>query len=94
MNAPHTSKAAAVPEIAAELCAFLGNNILAPGIAIQPDSELSPLGVDSYSLMELILFIERRYGLVMAPETLTPENLHSVNSLSACCAMQLQQGND
>lgn len=81
-------------EIAAELCTFLQDNVLAPGTAIQPDSELAQLGVDSYSLMELVLFIERRYGLVMAPEALTPENLRSIHSLSSCCAKQLQHGND
>jgi len=94
MNEPLHSNTPVIAEIAAELCTFLQDNILALGTAIQTDSELAQLGVDSYSLMELVLFIERRYGLVLEPEALTPENLHSIHSLSNCCAMQLQHGND
>ncbi len=93
MNDTRHAHASSITQIAQALCAFLQDNILAPGIAIQPSSELALLGVDSYSLMELVLFIERRYGLLLAPESLTPENLFSVHSLSTCCAMQLQQGN-
>lgn len=93
MNNSQPGTAPAIADISAELCAFLQDNILAPGTSIQPDSELALLGVDSYSLMELVLFIERRYGLVLAPDALTPENLLSTHNLSVCCAQQLQQGN-
>ncbi len=78
-------------EIAVRLCAFLRDNILAPDVAIAPDTDLNLIGVDSFSLMEIILFIERCYGLVLPPESLTPENITSIDSLSRYCASRLNQ---
>ncbi len=76
-------------DIAAQLCGFLRERILAPGVPVTPDTDLSDIGVDSFALMELILFVERRYGLVLPPEALTPENLASVAALSRYCAARL-----
>ena len=76
-------------EIAIQLCVFLRDNVLAADVEVLPDTELSVIGVDSFSLMEMILFIERCYGLVLPPESLTPENIASVNTLSSYCATQL-----
>ncbi len=77
--------------IAEVLCGFLQENILAPEITVTTDTDLSSIGVDSFSLMEIILFIERRFNLVIAPESLTPENIASVNTLSLCCNQLLTQ---
>jgi len=74
-----------VEEISSTLCSFLQENILAPDVEVTPDTELSIIGVDSFSLMEIILFIERRFGLILPPESLTPENTSSVSNLSLCC---------
>ena len=79
-----------VEEISQQLCIFLSENILAQEVEVMPDTELHDIGVDSFSLMELILFIERNYGLVLSPESLTPENIATVHALSVCCARQLQ----
>ena len=43
-------------EIANQLCEFLRANVLAGDVAVNPDMELSQMGVDSFSLMELVLF--------------------------------------
>ncbi len=72
-------------EISCALCLFLQENILAPDVEVTPDTELAIIGVDSFSLMEIILFIERRFGLILPPESLTPENTTSVLNLSLCC---------
>ncbi|MDA0989644.1 MAG: acyl carrier protein [Verrucomicrobia bacterium] len=63
---------------------FLRDNILAEGIDVGPDTSLADLGVDSFSLMEVILFVERRFGFVMPVEELTPENMATLGALSAC----------
>lgn len=78
-------------EIENQLCDFLRTNILADDIAVSPDTELSLLGVDSFSLMELVLFIERRFGLELPAEALTPDNIASVRTLSAYCWASLTQ---
>ena len=72
-------------EISSALCSFLQQNILAPDVQVTPDTELALIGVDSFSLMEIILFIERRFGLILPPESLTPQNTSSVSNLSLCC---------
>lgn len=72
-------------EISSALCSFLQQNILAPDVEVTPDTELAIIGVDSFSLMEIILFIERHFGLILPPESLTPENTASVSNLSLCC---------
>ena len=76
-------------EIATRLCSFLRDNVMAPNVMVEPDTGLSEIGVDSFSLMEMVLFIERYYGLVLPPESLTPENIASVNALSQLCATLL-----
>ncbi len=80
-----------IDEIAIQLCAFLRDNIVAPGVEVESNTGLSNIGVDSFSLMEMILFIERCYGLVLPPESLTPENIATVHALSQLCATQLSQ---
>jgi len=77
-------------EIAAELCGFLREQILAPGVPVTPETDLSGIGIDSFALMELILFVERRYGLTLPPEALIPENLASIAALSRYCVNCLQ----
>lgn len=77
--------------IAETLCVFLQENILAPEITVTTNTDLSSIGVDSFSLMEIILFIERRFNLVIAPESLTPENIASVHALSLCCNQLLTE---
>ena len=67
-----------------ELCDFISTNILAGDLAVMPDTVLSDIGVDSFSIIEIILFIERKFGIVIPHESLTPENFVSVNALVDC----------
>lgn len=83
------NKGDSVEVIAAELCDFLRDNVLAGEVAVSPEMALSQIGVDSFSLMELVLFIERRFGLELPAEALIPENIASVSSLSAYCVSLL-----
>ncbi len=76
-------------DIANHLCEFLREHVLASSIIVSADTELTDIGVDSFSLMELVLFIERKYGLELPAESLTPENISSVATLSAYCVTQL-----
>ena len=67
-----------------ELCAFIAENILAGDVQVQPDTILADIGVDSFSIIEIILFIERKFGVTIPHESLTPENFVSVNALVEC----------
>jgi acyl carrier protein len=80
-----------IEEIANPLCTFLRDNVLASSVDISPETDLSTIGVDSFSLMEMILFIERRFNLVLPAESLTPDNLASVKTLSQYCLTLLNK---
>ncbi len=71
-------------EVEQALGEFVRGNILAKGIAVEPETLLRDIGVDSYSVIEMVLFIERRFGVVLPEEKLVPENLKSVRALAAC----------
>jgi acyl carrier protein len=84
-----SSSASSTEEIVKQLCSFLSDNVLASSVDLSPDTHLTSIGVDSFSLMEMILFIERRFGLVLPAESLTADNISSVNALSQHCAFLL-----
>ncbi len=67
-----------------ELCNFISENILAGEVSVNPETVLSDIGVDSFSIIEIILFIERKFGIAIPHESLTPENFVSVNALVEC----------
>ena len=47
--------------------------------AVDPDDNLLAKGiVDSHGVMELVAFLEERYGISVRDEDLTPENFESV----------------
>jgi len=66
------------------LVSFVRTNILAPDVPFSSSSNLSKTGVDSYSVIEIILFIERQFGVVIPDTMLIAANLSSVDSLAAC----------
>ncbi len=61
---------------------FLHNNILAEDVSISSDTILRDIGIDSYSIVEIVLFIERQYGFVVPDSSLKPENFVSVDAIS------------
>jgi acyl carrier protein len=79
-----------IPAISAELCRFISTNILAEGVTIDKDTLLTNIGVDSFSVIEIILFIERKFGVVIPDEDLIPENLKTVSALAKCTWQRLQ----
>lgn len=76
-------------EIESALIDFIRENILAEGVEFSPETALSHIGVDSYSVIELVLFIERRFGVVMPENKLVPKNLKSVRALAECTVQML-----
>lgn len=63
---------------------FVRTNILAQGVEFDSTSNLSKTGVDSYSVIEIILFIERQFGVVIPDTMLIPANLSSIDAMSEC----------
>lgn len=68
--------------IAAELRQFLATEVLGRQDAVDDDAVLAELGVDSFALMEVILFIERRWSVVLPMDRLTPEAVRTLRGLT------------
>ena len=66
------------------LTEFVRTNILAAGVPFNSSSILAKTGVDSYSVIEIILFIERQFGIVIPDAMLVPANLSSIDAIATC----------
>jgi acyl carrier protein len=71
-------------DITNALLAFLKTSILEEDIDITAQTSFDQLGIDSLSIIELVLFIERKFQVIIPEDELLPENLNSVESLAAC----------
>lgn len=65
-----------------ELKKYIETNILSEEVRITADSNLQQAGIDSFSTVEIILFIERRFGVMVPDEKLVPENFRTLKALS------------
>ena len=45
-------------------------------------TELQDAGIDSFSIVEIILFIERKYGVAIPDDKMVPENFRTLEALS------------
>jgi acyl carrier protein len=69
--------------IIAEIKIYVEKNILAEGIEIGAATNLKEVGIDSFSTVEIILFIERRFGVTIPDEKLVPDNFKTLQALAA-----------
>ena len=67
-----------------ELLKFLKASVLAEGVEVEKETLFKDLGVDSYSVIEAVLFIERKFGVALPDKALIPDNLKSIQSLANC----------
>ena len=67
-----------------DLIKFIKGNILESGNDISPNMPFSEAGMDSMSIIEVVLFIERKYGVALPEGELTIDNLKTVETLAAC----------
>jgi acyl carrier protein len=51
--------------------------------SVSADDPLTEIGVDSLSMVNLMLAIEAEFDIMIAPADITPENLRSVESIEA-----------
>jgi acyl carrier protein len=72
------------PEIIIEeIKNYIKKNILAENVHIDATTNLKHAGIDSFSTVEIILFIERKYGVSIPDDKLIPENFETLQALSA-----------
>jgi len=71
--------------IAHQVREFIMSNFLygQERLLLDTDSFLGEGIVDSTGVLQLVAFLEETYGIAVPDEDLTPENLDSINSVSA-----------
>jgi len=69
--------------IIAEIKKYIEKNILAEAVQVNADTNLKQAGIDSFSTVEIILFIERRFGVAIPDEKLVPDNFKTIQALAA-----------
>ena len=79
-------------KIAVQLCQFARTNFVAEGQEFDENSPLSQAGIDSFALVELLLYCERAIGVRVPDSHLTGSNLASMASLAQCVADLARNG--
>lgn len=65
-----------------ELKAFIQENILSGEIDLNANSSLKDLGVDSFSIVEIVLFVERKYNKLIPDHLMVPETFLTLEHLA------------
>ena len=69
-------------EVCAKMIVFIKENLIAEGVDLETDSSLTALGLDSFSLIEILLFVERNFETVVPIEDLNREKTETVTAIS------------
>ncbi|NJM24921.1 MAG: acyl carrier protein [Bacteroidia bacterium] len=80
-----------IEEAGRELTAFISKNLVDPSRKVEMDTSFESLGIDSLSIIELVLFIERKYKISFPEEDLVKQNFSSVRTLATCLSRLLQK---
>lgn len=78
-------------EIAQQLQEYIRTSIVDEQITIETDTPFSKLGIDSMGIIELVLFIERKFRITLPESELVPSNFRSVASLAECAFRNLKK---
>jgi acyl carrier protein len=66
-----------------EIKKYLENNLLSADVNIDANTDLKQAGIDSFSTIEIILFIERKFGVAIPDDKLVPDNFKTLQALSS-----------
>jgi acyl carrier protein len=78
--------------ITEQLCQFARANFVADGADFDEHSPLAKAGIDSFALVELLLYCERVLGVRVPDSHLTGNNLASMSTLANCIAELARSG--
>ncbi len=73
-----------IENICHELVIYVQKNILDDSVTITPETLFNQVGLDSMSIIELVLFIERKFKVAILEKDLIPDNLKSIRTLAEC----------
>jgi acyl carrier protein len=80
-------------EIERDIREFIAENFILDADSLAGDASLTQSGVlDSMGVLELIMFIEQRFGLTVPDDQALPENLDSVERIARYVRDRLDAG--
>ena len=68
-------------KIEKELIEFISTHILAKGVQLSNDTVLKEVGLDSFSIVEIVLFIERKFDVLIPDHKMLPETFISIKNI-------------
>ena len=80
-----------VDTISQELCSYIKSMIVDKRVVVEPKTNFNQIGIDSLSLIELVLFVERKFNIALPEEDLLPENFKSAETLAKCAFRHLNK---
>lgn len=75
-------------ELANRLTTYIGTTLVDASVTVNTDTDFHSLGIDSMGIIELVLFLERKYGITIPESELHPANFKSADTLAACAFRQ------
>lgn len=67
-----------------QLSAYLKKRFLAKDVVLEAEMPFADIGIDSMTVVELVMYIEEEFGIVIPANELTGNNLRSLDSLAEC----------
>lgn len=67
-----------------ELHSYLSKHFLAKGVQLAASLPFADFGIDSMTVVELVMFIEEKFDIEIPSDQLTGDNLKSLESLVSC----------
>ena len=80
-----------VDTISQELCSYIKSMIVDKRVIVDLETNFNQIGIDSLSLIELVLFVERKFNIALPEEDLLPENFKSAETLAKCAFRHLNK---
>ena len=78
-------------EIQGRLLEFLRRDVFSPELAITEETDLIASGFDSFSLVNLMLFVEQTYGLWIPEKEITAATIQNTRSLAVVVSRLLHE---
>lgn len=71
-------------EISSSVSDYLKKRFLAKEVVFDPAQKFADFGIDSMTVVELVMYIEEEFSIVIPADQLTGDNLSSLETLSNC----------
>ena len=75
-------------EISNALITFLKNDVVDSSMYLDENTILNEGLIDSFVIIEMVLFLERTFGVKLDEKDLKPDNFKTVLALAECAALK------